>query len=70
MLRISALIAILMLIGTTANVSAAEPQTKSGTKACTLVSCVEACQKGGNAYGVGKSCDRYCQQRMATGACS
>jgi hypothetical protein len=65
MLRISAFIAALVLIGTTAHVLA-QPQTKSGTTACTLDKCLAACQKEGSK----KSCDRYCQQRMAAGACS
>jgi len=70
MFRISAAIALLTLIWTTANVSAAQPQTKSGTRACTLDSCVEVCKKGASGSPTGRSCDRYCQQRMAVGACS
>jgi hypothetical protein len=61
MLRISALIAALALIATTANVSAAQPQTTSGKK-CSFSDCVAACAKDNR-----KFCDRYCERMRSTG---
>jgi hypothetical protein len=47
MLRISAAIAVLTLVGTTANVSAAQPQKPPTTNACSLESCIATCKKEG-----------------------
>ncbi len=60
MLRISATIAALALIGTTAIVSAAQPQTN----ACSMEKCIEACKKN----HISK-CDRYCEMKRANSNC-
>jgi hypothetical protein len=62
MLRISAFIVLLALIGTTASVSAAQPQTTSGKK-CSFGDCVAACTKDSR-----KFCDRYCERMKSTGS--
>jgi hypothetical protein len=60
MLHISAVIAVLALIGMTACVSAAQPQTS----ACSMEKCIETCKK--NNYS---KCDRYCEMKRANSNC-
>jgi hypothetical protein len=60
MLRISVLIAVLALTGTTASVSAAQPQTNS----CSMEKCIETCKKNHMS-----KCDRYCEIRRANSNC-
>jgi hypothetical protein len=47
MFRISAVIALLTLIGTTANVAAAQPEKPANTKACTQEEYMANCRKKG-----------------------
>ena len=66
MLRISAAIAVLTLIGTTANVSAAQPQKPSNTKECTEEEFMANCHKKSNV----KYCDWWWdKQRRMGGNC-
>jgi hypothetical protein len=62
MLRISAFIAVLTVIGATATgASAAQPQSGSNTKGCfNRDKCMAVCKQSG-----GRVCDRYCDQRAA-----
>jgi hypothetical protein len=62
MFRISAVIALLTLIGTTANVSAAQPQKSSGTKACSQEEFMVNCRKRGYS-----KCEYWWQRQQSMG---
>jgi hypothetical protein len=62
MRRVSIMIAMLVLIGTTAAVSAA--QTQPATKSCSVEKCIAVCTKNG-----GRTCDLYCRNQMQRQGC-
>jgi invasion protein IalB len=62
MLRISAVFALLTLIETTANVSAAQPQKPSGAKACSQEEFMVNCRKRGY-----NKCDYWWQREQSMG---
>jgi hypothetical protein len=67
MLRISAVIAVLTLIGTAAvGVSVAHAQSSPKPKACSfnLEYCLAACNKSG-----GRRCEDYCDRRRRASSC-
>ncbi len=68
MLRISASMAVLTLIGTAViGVSAAEAQSNPKPKACSfnLEQCIATCKKN----GTWKNCDFGCERRRQTRGC-
>jgi hypothetical protein len=66
MLRISAIIAVVSLVGFAAiGISSAQAQQLPGKNSCSLDACVATCNKRGTV----RSCDRYCERDMARRGC-
>jgi len=66
MLRISALIAMLLLAGSVApGISSAQAQQPPAKNSCSLEACIATC----NQRGTVRTCDRYCQNEMARRGC-
>ena len=66
MLRISAIIAVVSLMGFAAiGISPAQAQQLPGKNSCSLEACVATCNKRGTV----RNCNRYCENDMARRGC-